>query len=246
MKLRPDALIGATLYLSNIEGGTIKPASLHDKVPQDSPILTGHAYETLASPTPDNTRYYLGDALNKLDYEDPSPEEAKILIGVATYDAKRLLAEMLPPDVIRELDIAEDIGLDKIVAKNQEGKPYTTPYLKDILLLANACDSTGDSKLHDALEYILDHAPDDVNAQLMQALEAAKQAGTTVMQEYRRIQADTADRLDGTGGDDQTQEFIELMRKATVTPIGSLERLVKQERRKKAPPEEGGTGYIAS
>jgi hypothetical protein len=248
MKLKPDALIGSSLYLATLGGHEVPaPVPLRNGIPHHSDTLTRHAYETVASLTPyDNPRYYLADELEKLEFEEPYPEEAEILKGVAVYDAKKLLADIFPPRVLHELDISEDIGMADV--HEEEDTPYTTPRLNDIILLASACDLTGDEKLLNALGYIVDHTAEELDEQLTKALMAAEETGNSLMQEYRRVRAENSRKNEELNGDDGARRFIELMRRAGNQKISYLDRQVARHKAKKeAPPnDEGGTGVLAS
>ena len=170
---------------------------LQDRIPKHSKLLFEHAYNNLiaSAPPADNPRLFLADYLEKINTETtPSPREAMILRGIATYDAKKLVSEMLSTQVIERLGITEDIGFD---ARNEQIRNGGfTPSLKDILLLAEACDTLGDEKLLNALQYITEHFHDQLNHELVLALDRAKESGMPVRYEYQQIIAQRGEELD--------------------------------------------------
>jgi len=117
-------------------------------------------------------------------------EQQKLLGAAVVDDAHLLLGYVLPHD--------KQIAFGITDAATPSTSFEVPPSLRDLYLIAEAYDATGDTSLRDSLEYILDTCPPALAEELAEAYEQAAAKGTSIFAEYRSIVAKVDDRLDLT------------------------------------------------
>lgn len=136
---------------------------------------------------------------------DVIPDDKRCLLTAAIVDDARTLMGYILPQEQRKLFRAHEQDIP------QTEEPYSPPSLRDLHLLIEAYDATGDLTLRDALEHILDTSAPHYADQLAEAYDLSQAKGTSVKTAYTAIITQIDDALDqtsylaATGGDREEQ-----------------------------------------
>jgi len=129
---------------------------------------------------------HLVESLNTFKAHTGLPHtQQEQLEAVIAKDAQDLVVQIVPPQVAEVLTL-----------ENPRPSEPVAPTLNDTYLLANALDTTGDPKVHDALGYILECEPPLFSDILKMAYDMSEITGDPLMVEHHRLMELEASEMD--------------------------------------------------
>ncbi len=231
MKLRPSALLnhlslghekvgydGASTYPYRPE--EVDRTLSREALAAELGSVLFHTYDTLFTPPAALTpEVLLGDSLDKLEHGALSPKDRERVREIAKEDARNFVAVALS-------------------SHDKEGAEIP-PSLKDLLLIARACDDLEEPELRLVLQRVVERG--GIDPDFKRAIDIAALTGGPISGEYHNLIATSGAQMDSEGDPEQRQ-IVRWLREASDHPLPHLERMVA--RSKQADNDEQGTGFI--